>query len=126
LDVTVAGTTCVQLSSLVEVLLPIKAVALEGTLDVISRVLTLAVYTLEGVRARSTICGCLPRRVGFVAPSYGSMVFHSIWSTTLLTLSTLSTTCVGWMSPAPAVATLGNSRMHSSPPNCGCVTSKVE
>jgi len=78
LDVAVAGTTCAQLSSLVGVPLPIKAMVPEGTLDVISRVLTLAVYTLEDVRARSTICGCLPRRVGFVVPSYGSMVFYSV------------------------------------------------
>jgi len=119
LDVAVAGTTCVQLSSLVGVPLLVKAVAPERTLSVISRVLTLAVYTLEGMRAWSAICSCLSRRVGlrvgFAAPSHGPVVFHSMWSTTLLTLSTLSTTSVDRMSPVPAVATLGNHRVHSSP-----------
>jgi len=119
LDVAVAGMTCVQLSSLVGVPLLVKAVAPERTLSVISRVLTLAVYTLEGIRAWSAICGCLSRRVGlrvgFAAPSHGPVVFHSMWSTTLLTLSTLSTTSVDRMSPVPAVATLGNPRVHSSP-----------
>jgi len=33
---------------------------------------------------------------------------------------------MGWMSLAPAVATLGNPRMHSSPPDCSCVTPKIE
>jgi len=51
LDVAIAGMTCVQLSSLVGVPLPVKAVAPERTLSVVSRVLTLAVYTLESVRA---------------------------------------------------------------------------
>ena len=92
LDVTIASTTYAQLSSLVRVLLSVKVVVLERTLDVISRVLTLAVYTLEDVRARSTICSCFSRRVklrvGFTAPSHGSVVFHFVWSTILLILST--------------------------------------
>ena len=119
MDVVIAGMTCMQLTSLVKMLLLIKVVVSERILGVISRVLTLAVYTLEGMRAWSAICGCLSRRVGlrvgFAAPSHGPVVFHSMWSTTLLTLSTLSTTSVDRMSPVPAVATLGNHRVHSSP-----------
>ena len=117
LDITVTGTTCAQFSSLVRVPLLVKAVAPEGTLSVVSRVLTLAVETLEGVRAWSTICSSLSRRVGLgiglAAPSHRSVVFHSVWSTAFLALSALSATCMGWMSPAPAVATLGNPRMHA-------------
>jgi len=43
LDIAVTGTTCVQFSSLVKVPLLVKAVVPEGTLNVVSRVLTLAV-----------------------------------------------------------------------------------
>ena len=49
LDVAIAGTACAQLSSFVRVPLLVKAVMPERTLGVVSRVLTLAVYTLEGV-----------------------------------------------------------------------------
>jgi len=43
LDIAVTGTTYVQFSSFVGVPLPVKAVAPEGTLGVVSRVLTLVV-----------------------------------------------------------------------------------
>jgi len=45
LDIAVAVTdaTCAQFSSFVRVPLPVKAVAPEGTLGVVSRMLTLAV-----------------------------------------------------------------------------------
>jgi len=45
LDIAVAvtGATCAQFSSFVRVPLPVKAVAPEGTLGVVSRMLTLAV-----------------------------------------------------------------------------------
>jgi len=33
---------------------------------------------------------------------------------------------MGWMSPVPAVATLDNPRMHSSPPDYSCMMPKVE
>jgi len=33
---------------------------------------------------------------------------------------------MGWMSPMPAVATLGNPRMCSSPPDCSCVMPKIK
>jgi len=93
--------------------LPVKAVVPEGILDVISRMLTLAVWTLECVRAWSTICSDLSRRVGLeiglATPSHRSVVFHFVEFTVFLALSALSVTCMGWMSPAPAVATLGNS-----------------
>ena len=130
MDVAVAGTACAQLSSFIGVPLLVKAVTPERTLGVISRVLTLAVYTLEGVRAGSTVCRSLSRRVGLgiglAAPSHGSVVFHSVWATTFLTLSALSATGMGWMSPAPAVAALGNPRVHCSPPDCSCMSPKVK
>jgi len=82
LDVVIAGMTCMQLTSLVKMLLLIKVVVSERILGVISRVLTLAVYTLEGIRARNTICSCLFRRIGleisFIAPSHRSVVFYSV------------------------------------------------
>jgi len=43
LDIVVTGTTCAQFSSFVRVPLPVEAVAPEGILNVVSRVLTLAV-----------------------------------------------------------------------------------
>ena len=82
MNVAVAGMTCAQLSSFVRVPLLVKVVIPERTLGVIGRVLTLVVYTLEGVRAGSTICHSLFRRVGLgiglAAPSYRSVVFHSV------------------------------------------------
>ena len=130
LDVVVADTAYAQLSSFIGVPLLVKAVTPEGTLGVVSRVLTLAVYTLEGVRAESTICHSLSKSVGLgiglAAPSHGSVVFHSVWAATFLALSTLSATDMGWMSPAPAVAALGNPRMHCSPPDCSCISPKVK
>ena len=54
------------------------------------------------------------------------MVFYSVWSATFLALSVLSVTCMGWMSPAPAVVILGNPRMHSSPLDYSCMMPKVE
>jgi len=86
----------------------------ERTLGVVSRVLILAVYTRVGLG------------IGLATPSHRSVVFHSVWAATFLTLSALSATGMGWMSPAPAVAALGNPRMHCSPPDCSCVSPKVE
>ena len=78
----------------------------------------------------STICRCLSRRVGLgvglVVPSHGSVVFHPVWSTTLLTLSALSATGMSWVIPALAVATLGHSRMHSSPLDYSRMAPKVK
>jgi len=108
----------------------VKAVTPEGILGVVSRVLTLAVYTLEGVRAGSTVCRSLSGRVGLgiglATPSHESVVFHSVWAATFLVLSALSVTGMGWISPAPAVAALGNPRVHCSPPDCSCISPKVE
>jgi len=71
-----------QLTSLVKMPLLVKVVVPERILGVISRVLTLVVYILEGIRTRSTICSCLSRRIGlgisFVAPSHRSVVFYSM------------------------------------------------
>jgi len=130
LDVAVAGMACVQLNSFVRVLLLVKAVTPERTLGVISRVLTLAVYILEGVRAGSTICCSLSRRVGLriglATPSHRSVVFHSVWATTFLALSALSATGMGWMTLAPTVVALGNPRVHCSPLDYSCVSPKVK
>ena len=82
MDVAATSMTCTQLSSLVKVPLSVKAIVPERTLDVIS--------TLEDVRAKR-----VGLRVSFAAPSHGSVIFHSVWSTALLILSALSATCVG-------------------------------
>lgn len=82
MDVAIAGMTCMQLSSLVKIPLLVKAIVPERILGVISRVLTLAVYILEGIRARSTIYSCLSRRIGlgisFVVLSHRFVVFYSV------------------------------------------------
>jgi len=60
----------------------VKVVVPERTLGVISRVFSLAVYTLKSVRAGNTICRCLFRRVGLgiglATPSYRSVVFYFV------------------------------------------------
>ena len=130
MDVAVAGMACAQLSSFVRVLLLVKAVTPERTLGVVSRVLTLVVYTLEGMRAGSTIYHSLSRRVGLgiglATPSHRSVAFHSVWAATFLALSALSVTGIGWMSPVPTVAALGNPRVHCSLSDCSCVLPKVK
>ena len=108
----------------------IKAVTPEGTFVVVSRVISLAVQTLESVRTRYTICSCLPRRIrlgiGLVAPSQQSVVLNSMRTTIFLTLSTLSMTGMCRISPVPAIATLGYSRVHSSPSDCGSMMPKIK
>ena len=129
-DIAVVGSSRAHLSSLVSMPLLVKAVAPKWTLVVVSSMITLAVQTLESVRTRYTICSCLPRRVrlsvSFVTPSQEPVILNSVRTTTFLTLSALSTTGMCWVTPAPAVATLGHSRMHSSPLGCSCVTVKVK
>ena len=108
----------------------VKAMAPEGTLVVVSSMVTLAVQALESVRARCTSCSRLSRRVrlgiGLATPSQEPVVLNSVRTTTFLTLSALSATGMCWVTPAPAVAALGHSRMHSSPSDCSCVTLKVK
>ena len=62
-----------HLSSLVSMPLLVKAMVPKKTLVFISRVVTLAIQTLESVRTRCTICSCLSRRVrlgiGLAIPS---------------------------------------------------------
>jgi len=74
----------------------VKAMAPEGTLVVVSRVIPLAVQTLESVRTRCTSYSYLPRRVrlgiSLAIPSQQSVVLNSVRTTTFLTLSALSVT----------------------------------
>jgi len=59
----------------------VKAMAPKWTLVVVSRVITLAVQTLESVRTRYTICSCLPRRVrlgiGLALTVCGSQLYEN-------------------------------------------------
>ncbi|KAL9710873.1 hypothetical protein Ac2012v2_8374 [Leucoagaricus gongylophorus] len=108
----------------------VKAIAPEGTLVVVSSMVTPAVQTLESVRTGCTSCSRLPRRVrlsvSLATPSQEPVVLNSVRTTTFLTLSTLSATGMCWVTPAPAIATLGHTRVHSSPSDCSCVTPKVK
>ena len=118
------------LNSLIGMPLLVKAIVLEGTLVIISRVIPFAVQTLESVRTRCTSCSCLPRRVrlgiGLVTPSQQSVVLNSVRTTTFLILSALSMTGMCRMSPALAIAILGHSRVHSSPSDCGSIMPKIK
>ena len=130
IDIAAVGSSRAHLSSLVSIPLLVKAVVPKWTLVVVSSMVTLAVQTLESVRTRYTICSRLPRRVrlsvSLVTPSQEPVVLNSVRTTTLLTLSALSVTGMCWMTPVPAVVTLGYSRVHSSPSDCSCVTLKVK
>jgi len=130
IDSTVVGSSRVHLSSLVGISLLVKAVAPKWTLVVISSMVTPAVQTLESVRTGRTSCSSLSRRVRLSAslatPSQEPVVLNSVRTTTFLILSTLSMTGMCWVSPVPAVATLSNPRVHSSPSDCSCVTLKVK
>ena len=130
IDSAVVGSSRVYLSSLIGMLLLVKAMVPEGTLVVISRVITLVVQTLESVRIRYTICSCLPRSVrlgiGLATLSQQSVVLNSVRTTTFLTFSALSMIGMCWVSPALAIAILGHSRMHSSSSNCSSMTPKIK
>ena len=73
IDNAMIGLSRVYLSSLISMLLLVKAMVLKRTLVVISRVVTLVVQTFESVRARCTSCSCLLRGVilgiGLTTPS---------------------------------------------------------
>jgi len=126
----VVGLSRAHLSSLVGMLLLIKAMAPEGTLVVVSRVIPLVIQTLESVRARCTSCSSLSRRIrleiGLVTPSQQSIVLSSMRTITFLTFSALSMTGMCRMSPAPTIATLSNPRVHSSLPDCSSMTPKIK
>ena len=130
IDSAVVSSSRVHLSSLIGMPLLVKAMMPKGTLVVVSRVITLAVQILESVRTRYTSCSCLSRRVrlgiGLATPSQQSIVLNSMRTTTFLTFSALSMTGMCWMSPVPTIATLSNSRMHSSPPDYSSMTLKIK
>ena len=118
-DIAVVTSSRAHLSSLVGMPLFVKAVTPEGTFVVISRVVPLAVQTLESVGTRYTICSRLPRRVGLgiglATPSQQSVVLNSIRTTTFLTFSALSATGMCRMFPAsiaplPLTTTMVNSK----------------
>ena len=129
MDVAVVSSSRAHLSSLVSMPLLVKVMAPEGTLVVVSRVVSPAVQTLESVRTGHTSCSSPSRRVrlsvSLATSSQEPVVLNSVRTTTFLTLSTLSTTGMCWVSPAPVVATLGHSKVHSSPSDCSCVMPKV-
>ena len=130
MDIAAVGSSRVHLSSLVSMSLLVKAVVPKWTLVVVSSMVTPAVQTLESVRTGRTSCSGLSRRirlgVSLATPSQEPVVLSSVRTTTFLTLSALSTTDMCWVTPAPAVATLGHFRMHSSPSDCSCVALKVK
>ena len=130
IDSAVVCSSRAHLSSLVGMPLLVKVVTPEETFVVISRVVPLAVQKLESVRTRYTICSHLHRWVrlgiGLATPSQQSVVLNSMRTTTFLTFSVLSVTGMCWVTPVPAIATLGYSRVHSSPSDCSCVMPKVK
>jgi len=119
-----------HLSSLVYMPLLVKAMAPKWTLVVISRVVTLAIQTLKSVRTGCTSFSCLSRRVrlgiGLAISSQQSVVLNFVRTITFLTFSALSAIGMCWVFPVPAIATLGYSRVHSSPPDCGSMMPKIK
>ena len=118
------------LSSFVGMPLLVKAIAPDGTLLVVSRVITLAIQTLKSIRTRYTICSCFSRRIrlgiGLTTSSQQSVVLNFMRPTTFLTLSTLSTTGMYRLSLAPAIATLSNLRIYGSPSDYSSIMPKIK
>ena len=108
----------------------VKVMALEGTLVVVSRVITLAIQTFESVRTRRTSYSCLSRRIrlriGLIIPSQQSVVLNSMRTTTFLTFSALSMTGMCRMFPVLAIVILGYSRVHSSLSDCSSMMPKIK
>ena len=108
----------------------VKVMVPKGTLVVVSRVVTLAIQTLESVRTRCTSCSSLSRRVrlgiGLATPSQQSVVLNSVRTTTFLTFSALSATGMCRIFPAPTIVTLGHSKVHSSLSDYGSMTPKIK
>jgi len=129
IDSAVVGSSRMHLSSFVSMPLLVKVMVPKGALVVVSRVITLAIQTLESVRTRCTICSCFSRRIrlgiGLATPSQQSVVLNSMRPTTFLTFSTLSMTDMCRVSPAPTIATLSNPRVHSSLSGYSSITPKI-
>ena len=130
IDGTAVGLSRAHLSSLVSMPLLVKAIVPKWTLVVISRVVTLAVQTLESVRTGRNSCSSLSRRVrlsvSLVTPSQEPVVLNSMRTTTFLTFSALSMTGMCRVSPASAIATLSDPRVHSSPSDCSSMMPKIK
>ena len=130
IDSAVVCSSRAYLSSLVGMPLLVKAMALEETFVIVSRVIPLTVQILESVRTRYTIYSCLPRRVrlgiGLAILSQQSVVLNSMRTITFLTFSALSATGMCRVSPVPAIVTLGHFRVHSSPSDCSSMMSKIK
>ena len=60
---TVVSSSRAHLSSFVNMLLLVKVIALEKTLVIISKMVTLTVQTLKSVRIECTSCSSLSRRI---------------------------------------------------------------
>jgi len=81
IDSAMISSSKMHLSNLISMLLLVKAMAPKGTLVVISRVIILAVQTLESGRTRYTCYSCLPRGLDL-----GLALQHqanSLWFSTL-------------------------------------------
>ena len=95
-----------HLSSLINMLLLVKAIAPKGTLVIISRVVTLVVQILESMKTRYTSYSNLSRRVrlriDLIEPNSQFVVFYFVRTITFLTFSILSL-CQAWFIPGDKV-----------------------
>ena len=130
IDSAIVSLSRVHLSSLIGISLLVKAMAPEETLVVVSKVVTLAVQTLESVKAWCTSYSHLSRGIklgiDLATPSQQSVVLNSMKAITFLTFSTLSATGMYKISPASAIATLGYSRVYSSLFDHSSMAPKIE
>ena len=130
IDNTVVSSSRAYLSSFINMPLLVKVIALEGTLAIISKIVTLTVQTLKSVRTECTSCSSLSRRdrlrIGLTTLSQQSMVLNSVKATTFLIFSALSTTDMCIVFSVPAIVILRNPRVYSSPYDYSIMTSNVK
>ena len=69
---------------------------------------------------------CAAVGIGLATSSQQSVVLNSVRTTIFLTFSALSMIGMCWMFPVPAIVTLSNPRVYSSPLDCSCVILKVK
>lgn len=107
----------------------VELVFLEWVSGVVSKVVFFTVETFKFVRLGLAFpcfkSGQVGFLVSFATPCHVSMVFESVWSSTFLAFSTMSTACKGCVSLLPAVVTLWNTWVHRSAFYYGDVPAEV-
>jgi len=118
------------LGILLDVPLPVEAMLPERTGIRVGLVISFAVRTFEGMRARFALFCFKSRRISFsvhfTTPTEFPMMFRFVRPIAFDAFGSLDTARVSGMSPFPAVFTLGDSRIHVRSSDYSDIVAHVE